>query len=210
MQIKTFCFNPFSENTYILFNDDRLAWIVDPGCSDSREEKILFDFIHVQQLNVDQLLLTHAHIDHILGNAFITREYGLKPKMHMNELGILRSAASLAKMYGIPYSHSEEPEKFLEDNDIIKLGAQSWKCILCPGHSPGSLCFYNEQEGILIGGDVLFNGSIGRTDLPGGDHDSLLRNIREKLFSLDPQTIVYPGHGEPTTIRHELETNPFF
>lgn len=210
MQIKTFCFNPFSENTYIIFNEAGSSWIVDPGCSDQSEEKELLDFIGDHKLRLEALLLTHAHIDHILGNDFIYREFGLKPIMHSNELGLLRSAAALAQMYGIPYSKSEEPERFLEDKEVLKLGDQNWECILCPGHSPGSICFYNKTEEVLIGGDVLFNGSIGRTDLPGGDHDGLLRNIRNRLFVLDPKTIVLPGHGEPTTIRHEMETNPFF
>lgn len=210
MQIKTFCFNPFSENTYIIFNEAGSSWIVDPGCSDHREERELLDFIRDHKLKLEALLLTHAHIDHILGNDFIYREFGLKPIMHSNELGLLRSAAALAQMYGIPYSKSEEPEIFLEDKEVLKLGDQNWECILCPGHSPGSICLYNKTEEVLIGGDVLFNGSIGRTDLPGGDHDSLLRNIRNRLFVLEPKTIVYPGHGEPTTIRHEMETNPFF
>lgn len=210
IHIKAFCFNPFYENTYLIYNDTGLCWIVDPGCSNREEQETLSGFISQQKLRPVKLLLTHGHIDHILGCAYVFKQYGLAPELHKNDLDIYNSGAYVGAMYGIAYEAGPAPSLFLEDGQLLNLGDYSWICIFCPGHSPGSLCFYNKEQKILIGGDVLFEGSIGRTDLPGGDHNTLIRNIRSRIFSLDKDVVVYSGHGGTTTIGQEILTNPFF
>lgn len=209
MQIATFCFNPFFENTYIVYNGEKEAWIIDPGCMTQAEEEVLIDFLDSGSLKPVRLLLTHAHIDHILGCAFLFEKYGLLAEMHVQEEMLMQTAGSIAGMYGIPYRASKWNKNFLFEGQDLLLGDQVWRTIWCPGHSPGSLCFYQGDEEVLIAGDVLFDGSIGRTDLPGGDHDTLIRSIREKLFVLSNATKVFPGHGGPTTIGKEKMTNPF-
>ncbi|MBK8954203.1 MAG: MBL fold metallo-hydrolase [Saprospiraceae bacterium] len=210
IQIKAFCFNPFYENTYVVYNDAGQCWIVDPGCSNAEEEKELADYLERNHLKPERLLLTHGHIDHILGCAFLFRSFQLIPEIHPADLDIYNSGQYVAGMYGVPFKAGPTPGAWLEEDQILKLGDSEWRCIFCPGHSPGSICFYNREDKILIGGDVLFEGSIGRTDLPGGNHEALIRNIRNKIFSLDKDVIVYSGHGGTTTIGQEILTNPFF
>ncbi|MBK9109441.1 MAG: MBL fold metallo-hydrolase [Saprospiraceae bacterium] len=210
IHIKAFCFNPFYENTYLIYNDAGVCWIVDPGCSNQEEQEKLSSFIREYELRPVKLLLTHGHIDHILGCAFVYHKFGLSPEMHLKELEIYNSGSYVGAMYGIEYIAGPPPGLFLVDGQTLLLGDSSLTCILCPGHSPGSICFYNKEQKFLIGGDVLFEGSIGRTDLPGGDHDSLIRNIKARIFSLDKNVVVYPGHGGATTVGQEILTNPFF
>ena len=209
MQLKYFTFNPFQENTYILFDETNEAVIIDPGCYDAEEKKILFDFIKSEKLNPVRLLNTHCHIDHVLGNKFVSDAFGLKPEIHPIELPLLKAVAQYGANYGIFAEPSPEPLTTLEENKTIQFGTTVLTMIFSPGHSPGSICFYNEATKILIGGDVLFRMSIGRTDLPGGDMDTLLKSIREKLFTLPGDVVVYPGHGPSTTIAFEQLNNPF-
>lgn len=210
MQIKRFTFNPFQENTYILFDETNECAIVDAGCSNEEENKIVDEFISNKKLKPVLLLNTHGHIDHILGNKYISEKYNLTPNLHKEDLFLYQNSDQIANMYGIEYSKSDSKIKYLEENEEIKFGNTTLKCLLTPGHSPGSICFYNKKDGIVISGDVLFRESIGRSDLPGGDHNQLLANISEKLFTLPDETLVYPGHMGDTTISHEKINNPFF
>lgn len=208
--IKAFCFNPFQENTYVLYNENKDSWIIDPGCFNVEEEAQLKNFILKEGLIPRKLLLTHAHIDHILGCEFVGREWGLAPELMRKDLEIYQSGQAIAAMYGLGYTPGTLPLKYIFEEQEMSLGRVSFTCIWVPGHSPGSICFYAPSENLLIAGDVLFEGSIGRTDLPGGNHQELLSNIRTKLFVLPNDTIVYPGHGGYTTIGQERLTNPFF
>jgi len=210
LQLRYFTFNPFQENTYLLYNDAGEAIIVDPGMYDARERSAIKNFLTANDLQLVKLLNTHTHIDHVFGNKFILDEYGLKPWLHKDEIKVLESAERSAQIYQLDYDHSAEVEGFLEEGDEIQIGESILKCLFVPGHAPGHLVFVNEEENYLIGGDVLFRGSIGRTDLPGGDHETLLKMIREKIFTLPEEMKVFPGHGDPTTVGYERENNPFF
>lgn len=206
---KRFEFNAFAENTYILYSDSKEAAIIDPGCSTAEECQRMAAFIKSEGITPKLLLNTHCHIDHILGNHFVYMEYGLAPILHRNELVLLQSLSKVAAFYGIDATPSPEPLRFIEENEKIQLGEITLKVIYSPGHSPGSVCFYNANEKKLWCGDVLFRQSIGRTDLPGGDYDTLESNIRSKLFTLPEDVEVFPGHGLPTTIGYEKINNPF-
>lgn len=204
-----FQFNVFAENTYILYNEANEAAIIDPGCSTPEECRQVADFIQSENLQPVLLLNTHCHVDHILGNHFVYSEYGLAPIIHKNELFLLDKLTEIANFYGIDAISSPEPLRFIEEHEKITLGDITLEVIYAPGHSPGSVCFYNADEKKLWGGDVLFRESIGRTDLPGGDYDTLENNILAKLFILPDEVEVFPGHGIPTTIGHEKRYNPF-
>jgi hydroxyacylglutathione hydrolase len=208
-QQKHFEFNAFLENTYIIYNNDKEAAIIDPGCSTPQECKQLADFIKAEGLKPVLLLNTHCHIDHILGNHFVYSEYGLAPILHRNELILLQKLGEVAAFYGVEATPSPQPLRFIEEHEKITLGDITLDVIYAPGHSPGSVCFYNEKEKKLWGGDVLFRESIGRTDLPGGDYDTLENNILTKLFTLPDDVEVFSGHGIPTTIGYEKVNNPF-
>lgn len=210
MTVKVFTFNPFSENTYIVFDETREAIVFDPGCFTVNEQKILKKYIDDNNLIIKRLINTHCHLDHIFGNPFIVENYGVALECHRAELPVLARAPIAGDMYGCPVPPQPEATVFIEDNAIIKVGNYTFKAILAPGHSPGSLCFYNEAGKFLIGGDVLFFGNIGRTDLPGGNHKHLLESIQTRLFTLPDDVVVYSGHGQKTTIGYERVHNPFF
>ncbi|EON78601.1 metallo-beta-lactamase family protein [Lunatimonas lonarensis] len=209
MQIKTFTFNPFMENTYVLFDETKKAVVIDPGCHNKQERAEIFDFIQSRDLKPVKLLNTHCHIDHVLGNAFIQNTYDIPLWYHREEDAILKAVPAYAGNYGFPHFQESSADHFISDGDLIKFGNQVLKAIWVPGHSPGHLVFYHEASKICIGGDTLFQGSIGRTDLPGGDAETLLRAIKERLFSLPNEVVVFPGHGPETTIGVERITNPF-
>lgn len=209
LHLKTFTFNPFQENTYLLYDDEQRAWIMDPGMSDASEQSTLSSFIKEKALKPERLLLTHAHVDHILGNRYVLDTYGLLPEVHEDDLYFIEKLPQTAAMYGVPCEPSPLPEKYLVDGQQVTLGKYRFECIHAPGHSPGSICFYNAENKILLGGDVLFNGSIGRTDLPRGDHEALLNSIRTRIYSLPDETRVYSGHGPATTVGHEKHNNRF-
>jgi len=207
--IKYFTFNPFQENTYIISNQNKECFIIDPGCSNAQENSVLANYISENGLKPIMLLNTHCHIDHIMGNKFVAETYGLKLHAHQQEIPVLERGDDISQMYGVPYITSPNIDTFLDEKNILNLGDVIFSIIHAPGHSPGSICFYNEAEKYLIGGDVLFYNSIGRTDLPLGDHTTLINSIKQKLFLLPDDVTVYSGHGQKTNIGFEKKTNPF-
>ncbi len=209
IHVKSFVFNPFMENTYVLFDDTRDAIIVDPGCYEEYEQEMLADYIENEKLNVTALINTHGHIDHVLGNYFVNRKYGVNLQMHELDVPVLRAVESYAPSYGFNAYQPLEPSEFLHEGDIVKMGESEFEVLFLPGHAPGHIALLNREQKILISGDVLFRESIGRTDLPGGDHTTLLDSIREKLFPLDDGIVVYCGHGPETSLGHEKRYNPF-
>ena len=209
IQIASFTFGPFEENTYILYDETKECVIIDPGCYSVGEKNTLASYIKENMLKPVKLLLTHAHIDHVLGCNFVCGKYNLKPQMHKFDLMMLQSLKTVGDMYGIPAESSPGPEIFLTEKDTVAFGISELQIVFTPGHSPGSICFYNREQKFVIGGDVLFYESIGRTDLPGGDYNTLINSIRMHLFSFDDDFTVYPGHGRETTIGHERRFNPF-
>jgi hydroxyacylglutathione hydrolase len=209
MEIKAFTFNPFLENTYLLYDDTKQCIIVDPGCSHHDEEKELKDFITDHDLTPVRLLNTHCHIDHILGNRYISDSYGLALEAHIKESDNIKKADAYAMMFGMKTPATPEISIYLEEGQDIHFGNTSITVLYTPGHSPGHVVFYENAGKIIIGGDVLFKEGIGRTDLPGGNYQTLMSSIREKLFVLDDNITVYPGHGPFTTIGYEKQYNPF-
>ena len=208
-QIKAFTFNPVQENTYVLFNENNECIIIDPGCYFDAEKEELKSFINTHKLKPKLLLNTHCHLDHVFGNKFIAEEFKLTLNSHKREKEILEMAPASGLMFNLPFDNYQGEVEYLEEGDIVTLGEDKLEVIHAPGHSPGSVCFYCEKQHFLIGGDVLFQNSIGRTDLPYGSHADLLKNIKEKLFKLPEDVKVYPGHGAPTTIGQEIKENPF-
>jgi glyoxylase-like metal-dependent hydrolase (beta-lactamase superfamily II) len=208
-QIKRFTFNPVQENTYILYNEHNECIIIDPGCYFDSEKEELTIFIKNHKLEPKLLLNTHCHLDHVFGNKFIAEEYKLTLNTHLLEKEILEMAPASGLMFNLPFDNYQGDVIYLKEGDVIYLGDDKLEVIHAPGHSPGSICFYCEKQNFLIGGDVLFQNSIGRTDLPYGDHDALIKNIKEKLFKLPPAVTVYPGHGPETTIGSEIKGNPY-
>lgn len=202
-------FNPFQENTYVLFDESKDCVIIDPGCYDDAERKELKAFIEGNNLKPVRLLNTHCHIDHVFGNKFVSESWNLGPEINEKDLPTLHALLDVAHLYQLNVEKSPEPVKFIDEGDVISFGNSKLEILFTPGHSRGSVCFYNREEKFVIGGDVLFYGSIGRTDLPGGDHQTLLNSIREKLFSLPDDFTVYPGHGPETKIGYEKRSNPF-
>ncbi len=210
MTVHSFEFNPFAENTILAFDETGEAALFDPGCWDDREWRALVGFVEKNGLTVRRLINTHCHLDHVFGNRWAAEKWGLPLEIHRLEIPVLARFEDSCRKFGVPVVASQpEPGGFIGDGDLVTFGKTTLRAILAPGHSPGSLCFFEEKEATLIGGDVLFFESIGRTDLPGGNHETLLKSIRERLFALPPETVVYPGHGPTTTIRHEMENNPF-
>jgi hydroxyacylglutathione hydrolase len=209
IRIKVFIFNPFQENTYVLHDNTGECVIIDPGCYAAAEENELSAYIKDNNLKPVALINTHTHIDHILGNNFVTLTYGLKPQIHRAAEVFLESAPEHGAMFGLQVSELALPEKYLEDGKIFRFGNSSLEVRYTPGHVDGSVCLVNHENSFVISGDVLFNGSIGRTDLPTGDFDLLEESIREKLYTLPDNFVVYPGHGPSTTIGEEKMGNPF-
>ena len=209
INIQSFTFNPFQENTYLLFDESNECVIIDPGCSDTNERNTLKNFIERNSLTPVKLLNTHCHIDHILGNKFIADTYKLGLEANEKDLKTLAAGRVSADIFGIDYEESPQPNHFLEEGDKVIFGKSELEIVFTPGHSTGSICFYNRVDKFIIGGDVLFFQSIGRTDLPGGNHQQLLESIRTKLFTMPDDFTVYPGHGPSTTIGFEKANNPF-
>lgn len=209
LNIHGFAFNPFQENTYLVYDENGNCAIFDPGMSNPTEERTFLAVIESQNLTPVALYNTHCHIDHVLGNRFIYDQFGLIPQLHEGEVPVLVSVDARAPMFGIRYDTSPLPEEFLQEDQVINIGEHKLHILLVPGHSPAHLCFFAPAQHFLIGGDVLFRNSIGRTDLPGGNHQQLLDNIRDKIYTLPNETIVYPGHGPSTTIGFEKSSNPF-
>ena len=209
LHIHQFTFNPVQENTYVLYNEKGAACIIDPGCYFSSEEQALKNFIQNTNLTPVLLLNTHCHLDHVFGNRFVQHEWNLTLHLHPLEKGVLDVAPASGKLWGMPFESYDGDLKYLNEGDAVTLGDDVLEVLFTPGHSPGSICFYSKAHKFLIGGDVLFNGSVGRTDLPGGDFKTLEKSIKTKLYTLPADVVVYPGHGDSTTIGAEMQTNPF-
>lgn len=209
MKIQSFTFNPFQENSYIIYDETKECIIIDPGCYTAQEKETFLNFIIENGLKPVRLLNTHCHLDHIFGNEFVIQKFGLKLEAHENEVPILRHATVAADMYGVPMEKPSDIDVYINEKDVIAFGKSKLTILFTPGHSPGSISFYSEKEKFVIAGDVLFRKSIGRTDLPMGNHEQLLTSIREQLFTLDKNTIVYNGHGPETTVGYEKANNPY-
>ena len=209
IKIRVFTFSPVQENTYVLYNEHNKAIIIDPGCYFTAEQETLKNFINDTQLEPVRLLNTHCHLDHVFGNKWVYDTWGLELYIHPGEEQMLKLAPLSGEKWGLPFVNYNGPLHFLNEGDSVLLDDDALQVILAPGHSPASICFYCEKQHILIGGDVLFRESIGRSDLPGGDHEILLKSIREQLFVLPDEVQVFPGHGPTTTIGHEKKHNPF-
>lgn len=208
--IHSFVFSPFSENTYLLFDETRECIIIDPGCYEPFEKLELTDFISKEKLKPVKLLNTHCHIDHIFGNKFVSETFGLKLETHKEELFNLTHSGQVSKMYGLSrYEQSPEPSVFLSEGDIIEFGNSKLGILFVPGHAPGHIAIVSKEQKFIISGDVLFYGSIGRTDFPGCSHEALIKSIKTKLFPLGDDFKVYSGHGQETNIGFERKNNPF-
>ena len=208
MQIKQFTFNPFQENTFIIYAENKEAIIIDPGFYEKSEQDIFFDFINKNKLNPTVLLNTHAHIDHVLGNNLVVSEFNIPYHLHALDVPVLESVKNYAHLYGFQsYLESPSPTNYLEEGKSIFLNNKEIKVLHTPGHSPGHVVFYLPDDNIVINGDVLFKGSFGRVDLPGGDLETLKKSIHEVMFSLPEETLVYCGHGPETTIGQEKRSN---
>ncbi|MBN2682652.1 MAG: MBL fold metallo-hydrolase [Bacteroidales bacterium] len=210
MKVKHFVFNDFQENTYILSDETGECVIIDCGCLYEDEEQKLISYIVDKDLKPVKLLNTHCHIDHVMGNSFIKQEYRIEYLAHEADRFLIESAVQHGAVYGFDVEQPPFPNGYLIDGDIVKFGNSELQVFSVPGHSPGSIVFYNKANAFVLVGDVLFAGSIGRTDLPGGNTNQLITAIQEKLFTLPDETLVYSGHGPTTTIGEEKRTNPFF
>ena len=206
--VEKFIFSPFQENTYLVYEDGEVV-IIDPGCFDADEKQLLSDFIKEHNLKPVRFINTHCHLDHIFGNRYVAETYQLPLEIHEKEVPILEAADSFASAFGVPAPDSPDAGKFLEEGDEVKVGQTNLKVIFTPGHSPGHIALYSENDRFVVSADVLFQGGIGRTDLPGGDFDTLINTIKEKLYPLGDDVTVYPGHGPETTIGQEKAANPF-
>lgn len=209
MNIETFTFNPLQENTYVVTNEKREALIIDPGCYFTAEEETLQNYLQQGGFTPVQLLNTHCHFDHVFGNKFVADTYHLELYLHPNEKLLLEYAPVSVQRFGLSFTNYKGNLHFLNDGDIIKFGSHEFIVLLTPGHSPGSISFYNAAQNFVISGDVLFFQSVGRTDLPGANTEQLTQSILTKLYTLPDETIVYPGHGQPTSIGYEKINNPF-
>ena len=210
MDIKTFTFNQFLENTIIVSDSTNECVIIDPGCYNDEEKKILENYITKNNLNPVKLINTHCHIDHILGNNFVSRNWGIDLEINEKDLDLLNNADQIAKIYGFTnYERSPMPKKFINEDDIVNFGISELKVIFTPGHAPGHISLYSEKDNLIISGDVIFQNSIGRTDLPGGNFNTLIKSIKNKILSLDDNVIIYCGHGPNTTVGNERRNNPF-
>ncbi|MEQ8324795.1 MAG: MBL fold metallo-hydrolase [Vicingaceae bacterium] len=208
-QIKKFTFNPFQENTYLLYDKSMECVVIDPGNSNAQENIEIAEFIESESLELKLVLNTHCHIDHVLGNAYFHEKYGLKPWIHEKDLVVLHALTQYGEMFGVPVNDSPEPQGFLNEGKSVRFGNTELEVMHIPGHAPGHVVFINRNDNTVIGGDVLFYGSIGRTDLPYGDHETLIQSIKKKLFALSDDFEVHPGHGPKTTIGFERKNNPF-
>lgn len=202
-------YGPFSENTYLIVDEDNNALVIDPGMYYPEENMRMFEYLNTQKITPQRLLLTHAHLDHVFGVNWFHKNCNITPEVNAADKVMYDSAQAVAMQYGLSMEPLVPAMLGLAEGDVISFGDATLKVLFAPGHSPGSVCFYNEEEKYVIGGDVLFQGSIGRTDLPGGDFDTLIRSIRTQLFTLPDDVIVYSGHGPLTTIGQEKISNPF-
>lgn len=211
LKIKQFIFNPFGESTYIIYDEPGMeAIVVDPGMSTPQEEKRFDDFVSEKALKIEGIVNTHLHLDHCFGANYVKDKYGVQVKAHVSDAPLGQGIAAQAARFGMKSSHSDVSiDVKLAEGDTITLGTETLEVIHTPGHTPGGICLYSKSGNFLISGDTLFRGSVGRTDLPGGNHPTLIDGIRKKLFALPDHTLVLPGHGPATTIGDEKTSNPF-
>lgn len=207
--IESFTFNPFQENTYIIYNENKQCWIIDPGMYNANEISQLTRYISENDLVPQAIINTHTHIDHILGVQALKDKYNIPFGIHQKDLPVLQGAAGSAVLFGLDLKLAPAPDFYIEEGVPYSLGDEELEVRFTPGHSPGSVVFYYPGGKWVIGGDVLFAGSIGRTDLPGGNFDTLINSIRQEIFTLPDDVIVYSGHGPATRIGHEKQYNPF-
>ena len=207
--VQVFTFRAIQENTYLLINERQEGIVIDPGCYDDDERQTLADFFTQNGVQPKLLLQTHCHLDHVFGTRWLAGAYSLVPHLHPLEEEVLQMAPVFGLEWGLPMDSYQGPLAYLEDGATLTFGDDRLEVLFVPGHSPGHLCFYCAAQKFVIGGDVLFRESIGRTDLPGGSYPTLIRSIRERLFTLPDDTVIYPGHGPETTIGYEKRYNPF-
>lgn len=209
LNLESFTFNPFQENTYLVYNAQKHCWIIDPGMSDNKETAQFLSFIEENQLQPQAIINTHTHLDHIFGVAALQERYNIPFGIHKADLPVLNGAAGSAMLFGFSFNNPPKPDFFIEENKPYSLGDDQVDVLFVPGHSPGSISFYYPQGKWVVSGDALFNSSIGRTDLPGGNYEQLIDSIRTQLFTLPEYTVVHSGHGPVTTIGNEKKYNPF-
>lgn len=208
-QIQAFVFNFASENTYVLFNENKNAWLIDPGNMNEHETQSISNFITENNLNIQKIVLTHAHIDHVLGLQWAYDTFKVPVTMHKDDKEVLDMFQISGMRFGFTLDHFKVDLNYIKEGDELDFDGENFKIYHVPGHSPGSVVYHNETQKFMISGDVLFEGSIGRTDLYKGNYDQLIEGIKTKLFVLDEETQVFSGHGNPTTIGFEKQYNPF-
>ena len=209
MTIKKFTFNEFQENTYVIYDQTKECIIIDPGCNNKKEEEKLLNFIKNKKLKPKKLINTHCHIDHVFGNNFINKIFELELHIHEKEKENLDLAKKYSEMYGIEYTPYTQKLNFIKENEKIYFGNNVLEIIFTPGHSPGHISFVSNKKKIIISGDVLFKESIGRTDLPGGNYETLIQSIKTKILNYPEEYTIFPGHGPETQISYEKKYNPF-
>jgi len=209
-QIQAFVFNFASENTYILFNENKNAWLIDPGNMNEHETNAVSNFITEKGLKIQKILLTHAHIDHVLGLQWAFDTFQVPVTMHHDDKEVLDMLQASGARFGFQVAAVKVDTEYIDEGDELDFDGEKFKIYHVPGHSPGSVVYHNETQKFMISGDVLFEGSIGRTDLYKGNYEQLIEGIKTKLFVLDEETQVFSGHGNPTTIGFEKNHNPFF
>lgn len=210
MKTKTFTVNPFAMNCYVYWDENsNEGVIIDPGAYDDNEKNEILNFINAEGINITLILNTHGHIDHIIGNDWAKKTFNVPLLMHKDDMPLIDNAVKQGEMFGVSFPQPPNPDKFIDETDVIKFGDTVFKIIHTPGHSPGSVCFIDENRKIIFGGDTVFRGSIGRTDLWMGDMNVLLDSIQNKIFKYSDDYVIYPGHMEETTIGEEKENNPF-
>jgi glyoxylase-like metal-dependent hydrolase (beta-lactamase superfamily II) len=209
IKIQKFVFNAFQVNSYILYDKSGECVIIDAACYEGHEQQEVKEFIDKNSLKLVRNLNTHCHIDHILGNGFIAKTFGIFPEYHEASVPFLDTSREIAASFGYTMNEIPAPARYLEDNEKITFGTSVLEVLYTPGHADGSVCFYNKEQGFVITGDVLFRDTIGRTDLPSGNFDLLMKSIREKIFTLPDDTLIYPGHGPETSVGYEKQNNPF-
>jgi glyoxylase-like metal-dependent hydrolase (beta-lactamase superfamily II) len=209
LTIHAFCFNAFQENTYVIYNEKKNAIIVDPGCYLKNEQDELAGFISENKLTPTLLLNTHCHLDHVFGNNFVSEQYGLTAHFHKNEQPVIDRLPQGGERWGVPCEPYKGPVQYIEQDEIIQLDDATFQVLLTPGHSPGSVCFYNKQQDFMIGGDLIFKDGVGRTDLPGCNPLDLISSIRTQILPLPDTMTIYAGHGPETTLGREKKANPY-
>ena len=210
LNVKKFTFNPFSENTYVVTDEFKNAVIIDPGCYYKAEQNELDSYVLKNNLKLKSILHTHSHLDHMFGTAYLADKYNLDLWICKEDLLTYESYEKVCEVYGIPITFSPNPTpKFFDLKQLIQIDGIKFEILYVPGHSPGHVAFYNKENNFLINGDCLFENSIGRTDLPGGNHQQLIDSIKNEIFILPDETLVYCGHGNETTIKAEKSSNPF-